>query len=1806
MALEIPTGTLEIPQAGVIPEEEAELLDRSQFPEFEGLTDGEIISLISETISAPVPKPAPSKSDDNFFPALAYGADTAQAAIGAGLKAVGQGLNIEGLEEYGRDLQIKNLEEAQQSANAYNQITLDEVEFGDNVTDFVIQTLGETLPSMGIALAGAGVAAIGAVPLGLTGAAAGAAAGAGAFLPSAVMGAGETQIKMEELMGGDRDYEDPATAIMGGLLIGGLDTAAAAVPFVRLLGGGISSKVATDLMNKTGIPDDILKGAKKTATDALSDAKGDAVRAEASIIAQARDLVRGKPQSKSKIRGAARGGAEQFALEGATEGAQEAIGTLLAEGSTGKEGEDFGFSILEAAVKGGIAGFAPGAVVRGVKTDSKAAQKERADKLQKFEEKLTVVTEEEGFDADSADPADVQVVEEEEAIRFTDTDKDGKTRVRDISIADFETLESEAIAESAGETVATPEAAIEEAQTVVEGTQEAATTPATPTPAETETAAILDGEKFVDVGRQADIMGMTDRDGTSFSYSGEGPSTFLNEYSELQVEAVELEAERALALDNGNVEVADKVVKPLAQRAAKLTDMEKVIRTPQFQASLKANPDLQKQLEDTNLKATSRKDALESSVSGPLPEGVPRITEFRTLSPRRFETIDNVREEKLPPNLTDSPQENAAANSIATEAGGGGSRKGLDPDAKGSDVKGNSDQAMLNRVNVYMKFMSSNKRLADRYPELRPIYNTVKKYNEEWFSIITRGLEGRTVAMALPSEKRKSYRIARTLADDMGIRIQFSGVSDVAGATTATIQIPGDTFEQRQDYVRTVSPYANPYVTQLGHLDVNNYIADGQQTFEEGAITTNNGVITITDQAVVNALQQEQDTTDSMWDDVITTKIFRVKEELRQQKIEQQGREVDFNYDNTIESTENSILEERGQAREELTIPEENELFLQALEKLATTPNIKDNQAFQQVKEIITTSIATLKALTDGRRKGYFPRVRNGDVIIRVYKEVPEVGSDGEVRMVERVVYRRDVHTLLWRDKEGYARKKYEGDLRNFYNEGERITFSLKNNENANLIDDRVSEMDNMTILESILIHEASLNEEYSGKKVLFENKEGKIIDPAAYIRMLGEQYSKRKESAGFGKHRQHRKNVPGYITPDNEKTYHDNAWAQYVTSLGRFVAKTRTNAEAKSAIDNLKAGSRNLETGRLLSATPAEVAEKMWENTISPQGAASALKSFAFYGFLGGNFSSSFLNLTQNFVTASLLYGAYGRLFQPKVSKATAAAGRLAIYYIKNNNAFLKKDREPVAKMLVKYGAARNLDEARDQFDKLYILQERGSIGRINTQALSSNADITTDYWYDKLGLQLPDEIAAKNLNPKQIENFKKFFKGSKTIVDGVYSSTEITNRIAAALATYNTVKASPEGMGPLREFARNTASGVDVANQDANRMVEIEDGMQYIIDESQFNLSAFNRPRLAFAGGGLGAVAIQFIPFVTMMIEVYANAITRYGGAEYGTFRAGIVNLTPQGRRTLAFLVLPQIILGGMFGLPFADDMKEVIKAIVRSPVGKSLGLQQSDMELAFYDIMTNTFGPEAMSFAEAIARGPIKAWGGVDIAQRVSLSPFRSLIEGATGEASSVSLLTGPAGAFFGQALNKSFDSFTRGDYGKSLLRLMPLAMTQNIINAVEAGEEGVYTGKGRPLADGLGAHDLLLMTLGFSSENVYGPRNRLYIEKALATKSNAIKDKYLDKIIRLMVRKKNADSSEEKLELQAEMNKLYKEVRDHDREQKNIWDKIDPNYNIRRTAVTRYINQVSPAGRYRGGREALAIRRNLDLFRTEDNK
>ena len=1856
---EIPTGDITIPtmEGGDTFDLGKYGLASEDFPELVGKSEAEVIDFIIKSFEEPssipdpepTPAPAPPPSDDNFFPALAYGADSAQAALGAGIKAVGQGFNIESWEEYGRELEETNLKEAEESAKQYRQIRLDDVDFGENVTDFIIQTMGEVLPSMGIAAGGAalGAAAAAATPVAALTATAGGLAGA--FLPSSLMGAGEVQLKMQNLIG-DSDYEDPSTAITGGLIIGFLDTAAAAIPALKLLGKGFTQKATTAALEKSGIDFVVSKNGTATAIDELKKAGGNFAKAEANIVAAARDVSRGR------LPGAVVEGGKQLAIEGLTEGTQEALGSLLAQGSTGVEDEKFLSSILESAVKGGIAGFGPGAVVGALK----------GGKGKTYED-----------------------LKEEEAPKIDDSAK--------IKIPESKTDYVEA--------------------------------------AETQAADIEnDVAPATDIGELADVMNLRNRDGQQFSETGDGTAAFLNEYADLSKEATDLAAEQELGLVTGNVEGVARVSNNLRLRLNKLTEMNKIISTPQFQASLNKHPALKKQLDNIGLEIDARKAEIKAAsvpagivgeadilpeltdeggnsiimrkgqssplydednnlvgIRGVLKEPIkfqedaislvaeleqqdsPKVgtTDFQgnvrypdrlsliehikkqipflrvdprtrmEFSPRRFETVsiefDEVIKKSAPQTKFDPETKKNVDNLI--EAGNAqGPRKGMDTEApRPVNVKDNGPQGMLNRVGFYMRFMSSNKRLADKFPELRKTYNLVKRYNEKWFSIITQGIEGRNLVLALPrGEPRRKYRVMRTKADMISRPIQFEGAGDLSAATTARIYIVppeaeqglsvAERLAQRKSYMDQVMPYQK-YDPHSADLNLN---------FTEEEIQQ--GYIEETDQAVVNALFQEQNTANSMWDNIIASRIEKTKRDLTEADKKDEAIHNTVSY---IESIEDDILLKgfrglpEGSTKEDIVSELTSfDLFLEALKEANQRQQVlqKDKGAgtkyfegmSKKAFDLLPEKIKEVEGIIEDRRQGFFPRMRTGDIIIRVFANFTEQDKNGRSRTFRRVVYRRDINAPMWQtmwprsDQAAmtWVENKYVKPLEQFYKDkGEEVSVEAvsKGNENYSVFADE--ELSDISILEAILIHEAKLNEDFSKETTLWKgitkDVDGNIIDEtikdsADFIRHLAKQRRQRLQGQGFRGSLMRRKNIPGYITPENINSYHDNAWAQYVVSMGRYVAKTDVEEDIMLESQRLKDLPQLTHKG----GSFVNVAKTMWDNTKSPQGAASALKSLAFYGFLGGNFSSSILNLTQSFVTASLLYGAYGKLFQPKVTKAIAASTRLAIYY-QRKQALLQSDRNDVAKILIQTGAARNLTEANDQFNALYELQKRGSIGRINTQALNENADLTTEFWSQKLGLNNLEEKVSPMVDIKNIERFKDYARVGKRLIDGVYSTTEIANRMAAALATYNTVKAHGEqklkgvkdekaifnaGLEPMVQFAAESATQGEI--------VTVIDAMQYIIDESQFNLSAFNRPRIAFLGKGLGGVSLQFIPFVTMMTEVYANAIHRYGGNKYATIKGGVLRMTPQGKRTLAFLAITQVIMGGMFGLPFADDMKEVIKAIVRSRVGVSLGLQQADMELAFYDIMTDMFGPESLSLAEAIARGPIKAWGGVDISQRVSLSPFRTVIESATGQASIMDLLSGPSGSFFTNSIGKSYDAFERGDLGKGILRLTPLAVVQNMINAWEAGEMGVATGKGRILTDSLGPKDLAAMTLGFSTESIYVPRQELYRLKTYISKSNAIKDYYADKILRLMVKQKLTDSAEEKAEIGNQIEKLFKDVINHDLKQDQMSDRIDPNFNLRHTVYKRYADQVLGLEKYRGGLEAMETRIKENIGRRSD--
>ena len=412
-------------------------------------------------------------------------------------------------------------------------------------------------------------------------------------------------------------------------------------------------------------------------------------------------------------------------------------------------------------------------------------------------------------------------------------------------------------------------------------------------------------------------------------------------------------------------------------------------------------------------------------------------------------------------------------------------------------LRGNGVQPMYNRVGWYMRWMSSNKRLADRYPPLRRVYNLIKQYNEDWFSIIQRGIEGRTLALNLPiGPVKEEYRRLRTIADDLGVNIEFSGSSEVAPAgTRATIPID-------REQIAKSSPYANPY------RNVANRLKPTEEELNQGEVFTE-------DPLIVNALFQEQSTAKSFWENVIHSFMDNLIFRLQAAADDAFPKSTPVNMAQTIKSYEDVILEEREQTREDLVFPERENLFIDALKRYIEKGEKEKRDAgstsLAGLVDIMKNNLTVMEELVQGGRDGFFPRVRNGDIIIRVFQTFKENGKN-----VRRVIFRRDVTAPFWvtsNRKIGWAADKYKQDLADFYsrniqdfNTQKDITISFANGPLS-----QQDEIQNLSAIESIFLMQARLNQEHRGGSIFWEGRleddEGNIIgkpatNPEEYIKI--------------------------------------------------------------------------------------------------------------------------------------------------------------------------------------------------------------------------------------------------------------------------------------------------------------------------------------------------------------------------------------------------------------------------------------------------------------------------------------------------------------------------------------------------------------------------------------------------------------------------------------------------------------------------------------------------------------------------------
>lgn len=1867
---EIPTADLTIPtmETSDAPFSIGEYgFSEEEYPELAGKSEAELLAFITEALSqpaavteeapSPIPEPEPEKSS-GFGAAYDYGSDNLQAMLGAGIKVLGQSTGVETLEEYGQELQDKNEKEAEESLKKYDRIELKDVSPGDNLTTFVIQTLGETLPSLGMAVGAgvAGAAAAAATPVAALTATVG--AGIGAFLPSALTITGEAQITAEQLSE-DEDFESPGTMLLAGAAGGAIDTIALAIPTAKILGKQIlPSSALTKFFVSKGIAPEVAENAVKKGRQALKDSGDDIDLATQNLVLEGRDSLKQIADNKPiKGRGLPRrlleGGLFQASLEGATEAGQQAITTAAAESATGEEVEDYGYNLLDAAVRGGIAGVGPGALAGGLTGRSKAAAAIAQEKQEKLQEALVLDEANSSPDFDEKTSGVVSMQErtigEDTFVEIIEQDAEDRVRTQRINlndIVDLEPTEAEIVAQQQG---------LEE----VEKEKENKGTPS-------------EGDALAG-------MGVRDREGNQFASEPllENQDTEGVVASDLDREVTDLKSEiailkrmrqlRARTTDptetrqEKDIQKDTEITELIEQREAKLAQYKKFLdsnnnrikykdayksitgknkkledalnKTPELDftdisgvdATIEQleNPSLDKRLPsieeiETALELVGETFDPESDTSFSILEklkagrdrlaGSPNFEESMSINnpdrlqevflksfPKLMDTVDTTPPQNPKVKAPTSPEVQEGTESLAEVASEAESSRGRTVDLKNVIEKSRNDaENLATKITLWSRFMASSYQQATKYPALRPLVRVMEQYNVIWRSIMNSAFMGRSLVNALDADNKARYREVTELKNTVNQDLSISGLDGnkrlVLNLTDPTIgvdplvQLYGErdpsTGERTGEYTRLVpdpnynpndpqsSPMMNITVPALfKYKDIYGYTtlseAEYRAKYPDNQLVIENDPNATPEQnertqRLITAMEQEQNTIRTLYDQAITAVITRGLG-LLEPSIKSQVQSAEASIEQELKSAgEPALTEGELVVRAMERVAEEQERRAQTSGTADTSQNVRNAEQLREQMEVIGN-------LQDARRLGYFPRSRNGDVIVRIIRTT----FDAEGKKVEEVIHREDHVAPLYHrndaakrravmDKQGKDLKRRIRETDGFDPSTDRVEV-LTRSADKDVV--RASEIDNFFILEAVMMSEL----DHSKNLTDAEKEKSKEI-----FTEIAKRVRKERATRGFQRHLQHRRNIPGAITPVNEKSYHNNSWAQYVSTLGRFVARQRTDEAANEIIANLSKDDNIKEVGT-----------KLWDNTKSPQGMASAVKSVAFLGFLAGNLSSSLLNLTQNFVTASILYGAYGKLLNLKTAKSAAAASVLTTKYLMGRDiGFQAKDRESIAADLFRLKAASSLEEGRKQFDMLLELQERGIIGKINTEAMSSNADITSSQMVQKLFGSVPGRIEA-NISDKTYQGITKAAGVSKRTIDFIYAFSELGNRINAALATYNAVENfGLEGVtdpktgktsGGLVGFAKGTTF--------EGQINDVNDAASFVINQSQFNLDAFNRPQIAFLGNGLGAITLQFLPFVTMMIEVYANAIGKYGGSTFNPIKfakslgkEGSIdprNMSPQGKRALVFMLVPQLMMGGLFGLPFVDDLKEVYKLVARM-----LNLQDSDVELMFYEAITSIGGPEAYQTAQFFGRGAFKTYLGYDISQRVSLSPLKgSFLPLFTDEKSVAELIGGPATAYIGQSVVGSYQAFQRGDYGMALLKLIPFAGLQNGLKALDASEAGVQTGAGRIIGDGLTNQDLLLMSLGFAARPVYEDRDRMYRERYYSFKNSGVRKSYVNKIVRLMSQIDRTESAEEKKELYEEIQKLYKEVYEHDLTA-DLEDKIDPNYTIVNNANKRY--------------------------------
>lgn len=339
--------------------------------------------------------------------------------------------------------------------------------------------------------------------------------------------------------------------------------------------------------------------------------------------------------------------------------------------------------------------------------------------------------------------------------------------------------------------------------------------------------------------------------------------------------------------------------------------------------------------------------------------------------------------------------------------------------------------------------------------------------------------------------------------------------------------------------------------------------------------------------------------------------------------------------------------------------------------------------------------------------------------------------------------------------------------------------------------------------------------------------------------------------------------------------------------------------------------------------------------------------------------------------------------------------------------------------------------------------------------------------------------------------------------VTASLFSFAERLNRLvtfitAARLATRPAVKANARKVyadNPLAMAAFRKWSPLSFAD--------------FMIDETQFRMGKANRPVIS---RGIGAALMQFKGFVMQSLEVWFRLATQNGLA---------------GVKAAALSIGAMALVGGLWGMPGADDLRDAIEATYKQVTKQDLDLK-TELRQQLYEVTGQRW------IAEVATKGATYPFG-LDLS-RVGM--------GSIAPDSPLQVFGIPADLFIGRP-SRAFGKASQGDAVGAVGEFLPNFL-KNPVTAYGWSQNGIRDGVGRMSigAEDVTAGDLGAKVLGFQPPHVTNTRDYEYAQRRMETGNDLLKRQYLSRIAKTIARaEKHPD---EAAEAEAEREAIHQEL------------------------------------------------------------